>query len=288
MALISNILFPVDFSPASVAMAAYVKRAAALFGARVVLIHVVDPASFSGLELYSRSPFVVDEEHMLVGREKLDAFLADEFPVAENPRILAAGEPAAQIAHTARRGRFDLIMMPTHAGFFRQMLLGSTTAKVLDDAACPVFTSRHAEAFTPHPLEHREWLCAVGLSSNSERVLRFAKEASAAVHAHLTILHAVQSADRGLPIQLDLEDQIQSAERDQASRRIAELQRAVGLNAPVRIAIGPIKEALLEAARRSRADALMIGRNPHPGAGGRLRDLTYAIIRDSPYPVLSI
>ena len=32
----------------------------------------------------------------------------------------------------------------------------------------------------------------------------------------------------------------------------------------------------------------MIGRNPHPGATGRLRDLTYTMVRDSPFPVLSI
>jgi nucleotide-binding universal stress UspA family protein len=48
-----NVLFPVDFSPSSVAMAAYVRRSAAVFGAKVSLLHVVDPASYSGLELYT-------------------------------------------------------------------------------------------------------------------------------------------------------------------------------------------------------------------------------------------
>jgi len=33
---------------------------------------------------------------------------------------------------------------------------------------------------------------------------------------------------------------------------------------------------------------LVIGRSPHPGAVGRLRDLTYAMIRDSPFPVISV
>jgi hypothetical protein len=37
---IQNILFPVDFSPSCVAMAAYVKRAAAIFGARVTLVAI--------------------------------------------------------------------------------------------------------------------------------------------------------------------------------------------------------------------------------------------------------
>jgi nucleotide-binding universal stress UspA family protein len=62
----------------------------------------------------------------------------------------------------------------------------------------------------------------------------------------------------------------------------------VGSQAPVRIAIGPVKEALLAAARESDADVLIIGRDSRPGPQGRLRDLTYAIVRDSPYPVVSV
>jgi nucleotide-binding universal stress UspA family protein len=288
MALITNILYPVDFSPSCVAMAAYVKRAAALFGAKISLVYVVDPSNYSGLELYERSPFEVQEEHLSVGREKLDSFLTAEFPASDFPRILASGDAASEIAQVARNGRFDLIIMPTHAGIFRRMLLGSTTAKVINDADCPVLTSTHAEVIAPRPLHHRDWLCAIGLGANSERVLRFANAAAAETHSRLTIIHAVQAADSSLPIQLDLEEQVQSEERRGAARRIAELQQNVGLEVPIRITVGPVKDALLEAVRQSDADALIIGRNHHPGASGRLRDLTYAVVRDSPFPVLSV
>src|SRR3984893_6716170 len=189
MSLIASILYPVDFSRSCVAMAAYVKRAAALFGAKVSLVHVVDPASYSGLELYERSPLHVQEEHLGIGREKLDSFLAAEFPASDFRRILASGDAASEIAQVARNGRFDLIIMPTHAGIFRRMLLGSTTAKVINDADCPVLTSTHAEVIAPRPLDHRDWLCAIGLSSNSERVLRFASQAAAQARAELSIIY---------------------------------------------------------------------------------------------------
>src|SRR5271170_172306 len=233
MALIEKILFPVDFSPSSIAMAAYVRRAAALFGAKVSLIHVVDLASHNGLELYVRSTQEISEEHELVGRQRLDSFLAAEFPAAECERIVVAGDAATEIARVARDGGFDLIIMPTHAGTFRRMLLGSTTAKVLNDADCPVLTSRHAETIAPKPLEHREWLCAVGLSGNSEKVLRFATGIAAEVRANLSLIYAVQASDPDLPIALDLQQQVRSAERQEAHRRIAELQQTVGSNAPV-------------------------------------------------------
>src|ERR1700691_5512101 len=98
MALIKNILFPVSFSPSCVAMAAYVRRAATILGAKVSLVHVVDPTSFNGLELYERSPFEVQEEHLSVGRGKLDSFLTAEFPASDSQRILASGDAASEIA----------------------------------------------------------------------------------------------------------------------------------------------------------------------------------------------
>jgi nucleotide-binding universal stress UspA family protein len=176
MSLIASILYPVDFSSSCVAMAAYVKRAATLLGARVSLVHVVDPAGYNGMQLFVRPISEVAEEYLGVGRERLDSFLAAEFPVAQCPRILASGDAATEIARVAREDRFDLIIMPTHSGTFRQMLLGSTTAKVINDSDCPVLTSRHAQTIAPRPLEHREWLCAIGLRSNSGEVLRFASQ----------------------------------------------------------------------------------------------------------------
>jgi nucleotide-binding universal stress UspA family protein len=288
MLLITNILFPVDFSPSSIAMAAYVKRAATLWNAKVSLVHVFDPSSSNAFELYVRPATELAEEHEGIARDKLNSFLAAEFPPAEHPRILASGDAAAGIAEAARKNAIDFIIMPTHAGAFRRMLLGSTAAKVLNDVDCPVLTSKHAETIAPRPLEHRQWLCAVGFDENSERVFRYCHQLSSQVRGNLTIIHAVQSHDSKSPIQLDTDDKAQSDETRQARDRIAEMQRKVGSQAPVCVAIGSVKEALLEAARRFDADALIIGRAPQSDPQGRIRDLTYAIVRDSPFPVLSI
>lgn len=288
MPSIATILYPVDFSSSCIAMAPYVKRAAALLRARVSLVHVVDPTGYNGMQLYVRPISEVLEEYIGIGRERLNSFLASEFPVAQCPRILASGDAANEIARIAKEERFDLIIMPTHSGMFRQMLLGSTTAKVINDAECPILTSRHAETIAPRPLEHREWLCAIGLSSNSERVLRFAGQVAAQARGKLSIIHAVQAGETDLPLQLTLREELHSIEKQEATRRIADLQRMVGMDVPARVAVGSVKEALLEAARESDADVLMIGRSHQDGSHGRMRDLTYAIVRDSPFPVLRV
>ena len=288
MTTIQNILFPVDFSPSCIAMAPFVKRAASILGARVTLVHVFDPYRHDAVQLSVRPLSEVFGEQQNLAKAKLDSFLKVEFPLAECPRLLLSGDAASEITQVARKNGFDLIIMPTHAGLFRRALLGSTTAKVLNHADCPVLTTQHAETISPRQLEHREWVCAIGLDSDSQRVLRYASQAAESVHANLTLVHVIATSPPELRVGLDLEERLLLAKKEAASRRIEELQAAAGSRAKVQIASGSIKHELTEQARRLRADVLMIGRSPQSGTLGRLRDLSYVIARDAPCPVLSV
>jgi nucleotide-binding universal stress UspA family protein len=277
--MVKNILFPVDFSTSCIAMAAYVKRAGEIFGAEVSLVHVCDLSSHNGFELYARASEEIAEDHWNVAKTKLEFFLKSIFPPARCTRILLTGDAGAGIAEAARTSKCDLIMMPTHAGRFRRMLLGSTTAKVLEHADCPVLTTQHAAAAAPRSLEHRKWICAIELGSDSERVLRYATEASLEAGAELTVIHAVQ-IDKTAP---------EKAENEKRARNhIADLKRRVASEASVQIAVGPVKESLVAAAQESSADVLVIGRSMHHGSLGRMQELIYTLIRDSPCPVVSV
>jgi nucleotide-binding universal stress UspA family protein len=253
----------------------------------VSLLYVLEPLE-PAFQLLVRAPCDIEADRQCVAREKLDSFLAAEFPVNQCGRILLAGDPATRIAEIVRERHFDLIVMPTHAGFFRRTLLGSTTAKVLNDADCPVLTTQHAETIAPKPLEHREWLCLIGLQADSERVLRHASTAANIAHAHLTLIHAIPACDPSLPVQFDWEERVQSAEIKTARQRLHELQSAVGSHADVKVAVGPIKEVLTGAAKILRSDVIVVGRRLYSPSFGRLADLTYAIVRDAPCPVLSV
>jgi nucleotide-binding universal stress UspA family protein len=286
MTTIQKVLFPVDFSQSCNAMAPFVERAAEMFSASLSLIYVLEPPT-SGFELLTRPLPEIEENRKEVACAKLQSYLTTEFPLRDVPRLLARGDAATRIAQVAREQGFDLIVMPTHAGAFRRTLLGSTTAKVLNDADCLVMTTQHAETISPRPLEHREWVCAIGLSPDSERVLGIASRLAESVHANLTLIHAIPPAP-GLPMQLDLDERLQWAETRAAREQLKELQTKAGSRWPAKIAIGPIKHALIDAVRRLRADALVIGRSSQPGSSGRLRDLTYAVVRDAPCPVVSI
>jgi nucleotide-binding universal stress UspA family protein len=245
----------------------------------VTLLHVCDLGSHNGFELYVRSPQEIAEDHWSVAQHQIDSFLESEFPVAKCPRMLRSGEAAEQTALAASTGGFDLIIMPTHAGRFRRMLLGSTTAKVLNDADCPVLTTEHAEIIAPRSLEHREWICAVGLSEDSKRVLDLASRAAAAAGARLSLIHVIEGSGSGT--------HSGNAEEEEVRHRIGELQKAVGCEAMLRVVRGPVKDALADVARQSTADVMIVGR-PQSESLGRMRDFTYGVVRDSPFPVLSL
>ncbi len=288
MGLFEKILFPVTFSEPCTAMASYVKRAAEMFGSKVTLVHVFDLESYAGFELYARPAPDVLSEHQAVARDKLNSYLRHEFPLDRHPRVLMSGATAEQIAALAHSGGFDLIIMPTNAGFLRKNLLGSTTAKVLNEVNCPVMTTRHAESSGPRNLAHREWVCAVGLTADSERVLRIANKAAAEAGAKLTLVHAMSTGEAGNASKIDGEGHEGSSPTSIAQHKLDELQKTVGSNASTHVVAGPIREVLLDAVRRFDADALVIGRSAHPSALGRMSDLTYTLVRDSPCPVLSV
>jgi hypothetical protein len=84
-------------------------------------------ASSSTYALSRRLPKSIGTLHGV----KIHAFFQSDFPASNCSRMLRSGEAAEEIAAA---GAFDLIVMPTHAGRFRRMALGSTTAKVINDA----------------------------------------------------------------------------------------------------------------------------------------------------------
>jgi len=78
MTMIQKILFRVDFSPSCIAVAPYVEKAAALFSAKVTLVHVFDLYSHDAFQLYVRSiSEVAEEQHNLARDSRLVIEIAE-------------------------------------------------------------------------------------------------------------------------------------------------------------------------------------------------------------------
>jgi nucleotide-binding universal stress UspA family protein len=291
MAVISKILVPVEFSPRCLGSAQYAEALACHFHSELVLLHVRVPPSLpysADVTAYSAA-IDLDTELIQRAQEQLDEFPLRVPAGGRVERVVLEGDPAACIVEFARDGRFDLIVMPTHGyGPFRRFLLGSVTAKVLHDAACPVWTGPHMEGAPSYDsISFHPVLCAVDLQSESRAVLAwaqgFAREFGAAVHV-IHVLHSSPTSVGGLQFDVDWHADLVR----QARAEVTDLLRNAGGAGEVMIETGETAATIREAAQRLNAGVVVIGRGRHAGLLGRLRTNAYAILRESPCPVAAV
>jgi nucleotide-binding universal stress UspA family protein len=190
------------------------------------------------------------------------------------------------VAHAASLA-VDLIMMPTQGlGTFRRLILGSTTTKVLHDAECPVWTGVHLEDAPPlEAISCRRIVCAVDLQAASVLVLDWASHLADEYQAELTLLHVIPESDSYRPRNAREE----TAAREAVRSKLGDLAKAAG-GRPVDVRVEPGQPAKTAArvAAEIGADLLVIGRRAVPGPSGRLEATAYAMIRQSPCPVVSV
>jgi nucleotide-binding universal stress UspA family protein len=289
---LAKILLPVDFSDRSAGAARYAVQLASHFQSEITLLHVLSsiaPPPHEYPELYVGAvPADFLEERRARSARDLDNFLTNELSYPLLSRVLVEGDPAQQITDCAHSGHFDVILMPTHGhGPFRRLLLGSVTAKVLHDAACPVWTSVHADSLPSFGAYQPKYvLCAIDLGPESAVELEWAAGFCAAFKAQLGIVHVVSLDPRTEAYYFSPEWRGQIL--DNARSEIDQLQAAAGTKAEVQLELGDVRKAVCNAAKRVHADLLVTGRGGAAGIGGRLASHTYSIIRDSPCPVVSV
>ncbi|MGD0499355.1 MAG: universal stress protein [Bryobacteraceae bacterium] len=289
MQSLSKILFPVDFSERSVGAAQYARTLAAHFGSELVLLHALAPPQFElgALEISGSMLVELYRGRAEQAAVELDKFLEAELAGLNVRRVVLEGEPAARIVSFAHQERADLIIMPTHGyGRFRRFILGSNTAKVLHDADCAVWTGVHMEqAPAAASAAFRAILCGVDLGPQSSKTLFWAAMLAREFGARLTMVHATGPApDRAA----DSGENGRANVREAAERELLRLQRFVNVEADLIIEAGEAATVLCSAAQRVQADVLAIGRGSAAGVFGRLRTNAYAIIRQSPCPVVSV
>jgi nucleotide-binding universal stress UspA family protein len=287
MQIAPHILFPVDFSDRCRAVRPNVLSMAQHFRARVTLMHVIQiPAGwYGGAE--QAYPIMLDVPAMIDdGRQLLAAFF-EPSPPLEVETVVDSGDPAASIVGYAEQHGVGMIMMPTHGyGKFRSLLLGSVTAKVLHDTKCAVWTSAHTEdPKLAGRTQFKNILCAIDLSPESSGVICYAASLARSFKAQLQLVHAVTFGETRAQEFVDTEFSrgLFQMSRDQ----IVERQKEAGTDAPVFLEVGSVSSVVSRAAKQYDAGLMVIGRGRLHATLGRLRTNAYAIIRDSPCPVIS-
>src|ERR1035438_7554102 len=261
-----QILFPVDFSSRCRGAAAYVQALAGRFQADLVLLHVIEATYNSRLE-------ELQGAHM----EKFERFLDKGWRHLPVKKLVEYGEAAQKIVECASANHADLIMIPTQGmGIYRRLILGSTSAKVLHDADCPVWTGVHLENSPPlEAVACQRILCAVDRKPASAGVLDWASHLAEEYQAELTLLHVTPGGDTQLA-------------RSKALSALEHLKQSACCPVNLRVETGDVSTVVAHLAGELKADLLVIGRKPAAGVLGRLEMIAYSIIRQSPCPVVSV
>ena len=284
---LTKILLPVDFSERSALAVHYARDLALHFRSELILAHVLPPLhSEFGIEITGSMLVDVYRSRTDQAERDLNDFELDALTGLSVRRVLLHGDPASKIVELAHQERVDLIAMPTHGyGQFRRFILGSNTAKVLHDADCPVWTGVHIEEAPPMTAPFAKILCAVDLGPQSARTLAWASWLQREFHGHLTLIHVIAAHAEALD-EPDLS--WRTGIREIAEEELLRLQRETGAEADLLLEAGEPTRIICSAASRVGAGTVIIGRGSAAGNFGRLRTNSYAIIRQSPCPVVSV
>ena len=143
---IQNILVPTDFSEQSRKALRYAVRMAEEFGARLTVLHVVQPLVYPDFA-YAAITMENDKLAEAAGA-RLDLLnkQLEIDPALIRQTLVRTGSPFHEISEAARTLKIDLIVISTHgrSGLTRA-LIGSTAERVVRHAPCPVLVVREGE-----------------------------------------------------------------------------------------------------------------------------------------------
>jgi nucleotide-binding universal stress UspA family protein len=144
---IKSILVPIDFSSPSKKALSYAVPFAEQFGAKLTLLHVVEPVPTPD---FARTyPVLVENDKLMAAsKAQLELLMKQEaigLRIVEQT-LVRQGRSFYEITDAARTFKVDLIIIATH-GYtgFKHALLGSTTERVVRHAPCPVLVVRERE-----------------------------------------------------------------------------------------------------------------------------------------------
>jgi nucleotide-binding universal stress UspA family protein len=280
-----SILFPLDFSQASEATAPHVRGLAEQTGASVILLHVIPWLAgwYSATEL---GPPVAGDSDLRKLEEQgtvaLELFREKYLPEIRCHCEVISGAVAEMITDKAVNRGVDLIMMPTHGlGRSRPFLIGSTTAKVLHDASCAVWTSPHLTKMKAF-YGYKKIVCTVDREDIPRGYLEEATRLASCFDSKLMFVTAVPNYMR------------EYGNEHRRSRFASEFpgprvhQLVDSLNCSVISETGSVGDVVKRVAETHDADLVLTNRGHLQHPFGKFRTHAYEIVLESPCPVLSL
>jgi len=289
MITLKTIVLPVDFSTRAASTAAHARILAKQYGATIVVLHVMRPFQLAveGVDVPSAAltDWYTLQKPLL--ENQLAEFTRTYLKDCNVKTVFREGEPSAEIIRTANEENADLIMLPTQGyGPFRRFLLGSVTARVLSDSHIPVITDAHIEVPTGEAEIIKSIVVAVDLDDRAANLIAAGNNIAKAFGAELHVVHASPDDGAGVAHYMDSTWRTEVAHLLKA--RFEESVKEAAATAKVHVIPGEAAKVIRQVAEEVNANLVILGRHLDKSFFGRLRTHSYAIVRESPCPVLSL
>jgi nucleotide-binding universal stress UspA family protein len=285
--LIKTILLPVDFPATSMSIFQQAITLAERFQAGIVMLHATPESIAAGVPADDQSlaNWNLLTEILQKAGSTIDTSLRSKLQQLVVRSLVLRGDPAKEIVRASQAENADLIMMSSHGDTFGEFLLGSVTAQVVGRKECPVWTGAHTEDQSAKEFSIHNILCAVDLGPHSQVAASWAGQLATQVGAHLTLSNVTQSMAIFGPGGDWANPKWQQELVEDASHRLAELQKNVGVDANLLIGSGDVPKVLNQMATQVKADLLVLDCYP---SSLNLRIHAYAIISTMMIPVVTV
>ena len=139
-----HFLVPIDFSEYANQALDYAITLAGKLGARVTLLHVIQPLPLGGVDMGVTLPSTYIQDLEAEIRHDMESSLERVTAAGlEGDIVIVHGVPFHEIIEAAKTQQVELIVMGTHGHTgFQYVLLGSVAEKVVRLAPCPVLVAR--------------------------------------------------------------------------------------------------------------------------------------------------
>lgn len=141
----SKILVGCDFSPDSTLALEYGMSLAQQFQSELHLVHVIEPSVYKDMLKLKTAPGLAENEDLRVElKAKMEGLIPEEARYWCTPQItLLAGQPHEELVKYALVNDINLLVMGFRGhGLVETMFLGSSTARAVRSAVCPVLSVR--------------------------------------------------------------------------------------------------------------------------------------------------
>lgn len=271
-AVIKNILFATDFSPASEAVLPYARAVARCYDAQLVIAHVVAPG------VIAVEPPVVVNMLELAQQQMEQLQISEQLDGIRHKEVVAEGPIWETVNRLIEEHEIDLIIVGTHGRTgIKKFILGSTAEEIFRQAPCPVLTvGPEVTAQQRRSPEIKTILFATDFSEDCPGSLKQAVSMAQHTNARLLLLTVAEQPIHDPEAVINgLHDKLASL----VAPGTAQIETLVEFGRPA--------DRILDVAQQFNVDMIVLGAHRPAMLTNRFMDIAYKVACEAPCPVLT-